>query len=210
MDIEKITDLDEAMIIGYFETIRSNFFTKLILLTLHDGGKALKINLPKELSTEMTKTFVGFSQYERFLTGRSPAIKQNLIDELMTSLVLSSWICFEQIVKDITRKDYSLHSNDISLDFHNRLLGFSTQVKKDLDLFYYIRNSMVHYNGAYYAYKTIDHTYGGTKFSSKGHEGEKMDMPDMMIAFNIHNDIQKYSFEGWTNAQKIKKQASKQ
>ncbi len=62
MDIEKVTSLDELKALGYFETIKSVFFTKLLLLTNHTDGKKLIIDVEDDVK-EVFKDFTDFSQY---------------------------------------------------------------------------------------------------------------------------------------------------
>ena len=67
------------------------------------------------------------------------------------------------------------------------------------DLFYYIRNALVHYNGAYFTAKYININYKGTTFNSIGHEGEKIYIKDINQAFSIHLDIEQYAYKAWNN-----------
>jgi hypothetical protein len=66
MDIEKVTSLDELKALGYFETIRSIFFTKLLLLTNHTDGERLIINVEDDVK-DVFKDFTDFSHYIKAL-----------------------------------------------------------------------------------------------------------------------------------------------
>ncbi len=105
----------------------------------------------------------------------------------------------------MTSKDYSEKENDISLDYKSNRFGFSKNEKDDLNLFYYIRNSFVHYNGAYHKYKKIHHTYEGQTFSSDGHEGEQIEINNLQIAYKMHLDMQRLAKKAWTNVNSLKK-----
>ncbi len=54
------------------------------------------------------------------------------------------------------------------------MFGFTKEEKADLAFFQYLRHAFMHYNGAYYAHRTIDHTYRGKRYKSTGHSGEKI------------------------------------
>ena len=73
-----------------------------------------------------------------------------------------------------------------------------------MDFFYYVRNAYCHYNGAYYAYKELDLVYQGFHFISKGHEGQKIEIRDVKMAYQIHLDIEQLVIKAWGNIQKLK------
>ncbi len=129
----------------------------------------------------------------------------NFQEDITTTLLISSWIVFELIIKDLTKKDYALTTDDISTDYKKNIFGLSEREKKNLDLFYYIRNAIVHYNGAYYAYREIDHTYEGFRYFSKGQEGTKIFIPNNQVAFKMHLDIEDYTYKAWDNYHQYKK-----
>ena len=113
--------------------------------------------------------------------------------------MLSSWNVFEQIVKDLTIADYSTQMLDLSVCYQSGRFQFDKREKKNIDLFYYIRNAICHHNGAYYASKEIDHTYGGSVFRSNGHCGEKIDM-NLKLTWEMALDIERYTLKAWNNA----------
>ena len=80
----------------------------------------------------------------------------------------------------------------------------SQNTKNDLEFFYYIRNAALHYNGAYYAAKSISHRYKGKDFISADHVGEKIEA-SIKLAWDIATDLEKYSLKAWRNAKTHKK-----
>ena len=192
MNIEKITSLDDLKALGYFETIRSVFFTKLLLMTNHTDGQKLIINVERKA-----------------LKKGNNELMLNFQEDIITTLFISSWIIFELIIKDLTKNDYALTTDDISADYKKNVYGLSVIEKKNLDLFYYIRNAIVHYNGAYYSCREIDYTYEGFKYFSKGHEGTKIFIPNTEVAFKMHLDIEDYAYKAWDNYHKKKTDLTK-
>jgi hypothetical protein len=200
---ETVTCMDEAKISGYFETIKSNFFIKLLMMTLNfDNNKKFRLSIPKDANEILGSSFKEFDLFLKALTRGNMEILDNLQDDLINNLIIDSWVCFELIIKDITKKDYALNVSDISVDYRAARLGLSQSDKDNLDLFYYIRNAYVHYNGAYYTSKDINKTYESCHFVSKGHEGEKINIPNLKIAYKIHLDIEQYAYKAWGNYQK--------
>jgi hypothetical protein len=202
---ESINDIDDIMILGYFESIRSVFFTKLTLLSAltntDKNGKSfhdLLIDFGRDVDNEIND-----KPCLTALRRKNPEVIENLKEDLCTSSLLSAWIIFEQVIKHTTRSNYALNPNDLSLDYYKRKFAFTKREKKDLDLFCYLRNSIVHYNGAYYAYKKIDHTYNGIRFKSIGLEGIKIDGLSIRAHYKVIQDIQKYTLKAWTASQKV-------
>ncbi len=202
MNIEKVTSLDELKALGYFETIRCVFFTKLLLLTEHTDGQKLIINVPADVKG-FFKEFSDFTQFMKALKRGNNELLLNFQDDIVTSLLISSWVVFELIIKDLSKKDYALTKDDISADYHKNIFGLSNSEKKKLDLFYYIRNAILHYNGAYYSYKEIDQVYNGYRYFSKEQEGIKIFIPSTLTAFKMHLDIERYTYKSWDNHHKI-------
>lgn len=201
--IETVTSLDELKALGYFETIRTVYYTKYLMLFHHTDGKRLFIDVPDEIK----KVFEGkddFELYLKALARGNEELLRNFREDIVISLVINSWVVFELIIKDLTKKDYSLSKDDISVDYKRGTFGLTTREKKNLDLFYYIRNAFVHYNGAYYAYREIDHAFGGHRFESKGNEGVPIFMPGP-TAFKIHQEIERLAYKAWDNSHKAKK-----
>jgi hypothetical protein len=118
---------------------------------------------------------------------------------MYTSLFTSSWNVFEQIVKDLTKPNYATDAEELSVCYQNNRFQFDKREKKDIELFYYIRNAIHHCNGAYYATKDINHRYGGADFVSRGHHGEKINIK-ANVAWTITLDLQKYTIKAWNNA----------
>ena len=203
---EVITSLDEAKIIGYFETVKSNFYLQTMFeaLAFNEKGQFI-IKCPEDIYKIMKINFSEFERFVKYLYHGNGAIRDNFHDLILTDLIINSWIIFEMIIKDLANKDYSLINSDQSVNYNSNSLGFSDNEKKDIDLFYYIRNAFSHYNGAYYAYKNIDHVYNGVHFISKGNEGKKIHIPDLKFAYKIHIDIEKLIIKGWGNYLKLGK-----
>jgi hypothetical protein len=204
MDIEKVTCLDELKALEYFETIRSVFFTKMLILANHTDGQKLLI----DVNDDVKDVFIDYDDFTQFLKALKRGNNELLLnfqDDIVTSLLIGSWIIFELIIKDLTKKDYTLIKDDISVDYRKNVFGLSNREKKDLDLFYYIRNAIVHYNGAYFSYREIDHVYCGNRYKSIGQEGSKIFIPSTSIAFKMHLDIEKYTYKAWDNFHKNNK-----
>ncbi|QEC66758.1 hypothetical protein FRZ67_05360 [Panacibacter ginsenosidivorans] len=201
MDIEKITNLDELKALGYFESIRSVFFTKLLLLINHTDGKKLIINIPEDVKA-ILNDHLDFPQYLKALKKGNKELLLNFQEDIVTTLLINSWVVFELIIKSLSKKNYALSEEDISVNYYKNIFGLTQLEKKNLDLFYYIRNAFVHYNGAYYSYKEIDHVYNGHRFFSKSREGSKIIIPDTDFAFKMHLDIEKYAYKAWDNYHK--------
>ena len=86
--------------------------------------------------------------------------------------------------------------NAIDAGFERNIFGFTKEEKADMRFFQYLRHSIMHYNGAYYAYRAIDHTYDGKRYESIGHTSEKM-IVSLKAAWTILLDLEKYSLKAW-------------
>ncbi|WP_426788014.1 hypothetical protein [Xanthomonas campestris] len=206
MHIESVTDLDEVKILGYFESLRGVFATKLtVLIALtgeRDGERLLEIGrLPADAISAAEAMFPDDLTFKS-LRARNPDMHANLVEDLVTSHVTASWNVFELIVKDLLRTDYVLQAGDMSANYQNSRFQFTAREKKDLELFYYIRNAIHHYNGAYYASKLIDHRYKDVDYVSAGHEGEKI-FCSIAIAHAIGCDLERFALKAWTSAQAL-------
>jgi len=197
---ESINDLNEIKILGYFETIRSTFLIKLaLILNLQDlKSREIMHGLLLRWASEINNTLPDETFMKAFAK-LNPELIENLKEDAVSALVSGSWVVFEQIVKDLSKSDYATDAGDISANYQRGSFGFSKAEKDDLDFFYYLRNAMVHYNGAYYAYRDLDHTYNGITYKSVGHHGEKMEFT-IYFAFQISADLEKYSMKAWTGS----------
>lgn len=202
--MELVTNIDENKIDRYFESIRSVFYTKLVseILLFDDKGRG-KLCMPNDVFNCFEKTFKDFKAYTLHLYNGDGAIRDNFHDNMLSSIIIDSWVVFELIIKDLTQKDYSKNENDISMDYKAKKFGFSKNEKANLDLFYYIRNSYVHYNGAFHASKKIDHTYEGIHFVSEDHEGEQIEIKNVTIAYKMHLDMNEYAKKAWRNSKSL-------
>lgn len=201
--IETVTSLDELKALGYFETIKTVYYTKYLLLVAHTDGQKLIINVPDDVKA-VFKHLSEFPQYLKALEKGNNELLLNYQEDIVTSLLISSWAVFELIIKDLARRDYATDPEDISANYHRKSFGLTEREKRDLDLFYYIRNAIVHYNGAYHAFKALDHVYEGHRFVSKGKEGTKIHIPSSEIAFKMHLDIERLAYKAWDNHHRIK------
>lgn len=208
--MEKVTDLNEKKIDGYFDTIKTVFFTQLVTeeLLFNENGQAV-LKLDNNVYNTYKNTYSDFERFDKYFHHGDGTIRNNFHDIIFTNIIINSWIIFELIIKDLTSKDYSEKENDITLDYKSNKFGFSKKEKSDLDLFYYIRNSYVHYNGAYHKTKKINHTYEGQLFSSSNHEGEQIEINDLIIAYKMHLDMQRMAKKAWANVKKLNKYIKK-
>lgn len=194
-DAEKVTGLTSDKILGYFETIRSVAYVKLATISwLEEGDVAKHRDLSKRAS-EIAKT-VGDELATKILRTITTEVVDNLKEEIVTTALVSAWNVFELVIKDLTAPNYVLQPNKLNADFYNNLLGFSVAEKDEIALFYHIRNAVLHYNGAYHAYKTVDVTYHGKHFKSEGHFGEKIDA-SFDLAMHIVKDLEAYAMQAW-------------
>ena len=203
-----VLNLDESKILGYFETIHGVFLSKVIFLFSHldANGTASCIeptSVPVDAINEVKKLF-DYPLFYKAFVNKNAELYLNLQEDIVTSTVITSWIVFEQIVKDLSVANYAQLASQNSVNYENRIFQFEKREIKDLELFYYIRNATLHYNGAYYAAKNISHRYKGTDFISAGHIGEKIET-SIILAWDIAIDLEKHSLKAWNNAKTHKK-----
>jgi len=203
MSIEKVTSLDELKALGYFESIKTVYFTKYMFLVAHTDGNKLVLHVPDDVK-DVFMDLNEFPRYLKALENGNNELLLNFHEDIVTTLLINSWSVFELIIKDLAKKDYSTDPGDSTANYHRSSFGLTNAEKKDLDLFYYIRNAIVHYNGAYYAYKAIDHVYDGYRYESKGHEGNKIHLPPAESAFKMHLDIERLAYKAWDTHHRIK------
>lgn len=197
-NIESINALTSDMVLGYFESFKGNFYLKLGVLLWFEGGAIEQHKALSENATLIATEF-GDEVAGKMLASIRPEVVENLKEDACTSLVLSAWSVFEQIIKDLTVPDYATQPNLLQADYHRNSLGFSASERAEIDLFYYLRNAIAHYNGAYHAYKTVNASYGGRTFVSTGHLGEKIEVSPK-LAMAIADDLEKYAMQAWTRA----------
>lgn len=201
--IESINGIDEAGLLGYFESIKGNFLTKLILIAsiTRDDNGTKKLAIPfdaSEVVEELKRELPDPVFYKALAQGNEELIL-NLQEDLVSGAVIQSWSVFEQLIKMLSTGDYATSSLDSNIDYKRNLYQFTAREKKDIELFYYIRNATVHYNGAYFAYRSIYHRYDGVDFKSSGNEGNKIIMSPKTV-FKLIGDIEKYTIKAWQNA----------
>lgn len=201
--MEIIDDLDEVMILGYFESVQGNFLFKLALLLNHTvdasgDGQLAPDSFDAEASAELQGQYPKPAFYAALRRGNVELV-QNLSEDIATSLVIGSWMIFEQIVKHVTTPNYAHDSDEQSMTYHRNIFGFTSREKKDLDLFYYVRNAIVHYNGAYYAAKDVNHRYRGRDYDSREHVGEKIELT-LDTIWHISADLERYTCQAWSRS----------
>ena len=196
---ETINDLNEAKLLGYFETIKGVFVTKLVFLLhfMNEEGNLVTANLNAAKVEEVKAEFAFDLVYNAIQNGNKELV-ENYIEDIVTTAVVSSWNVFEQLIKDLPTPNYALGTGDIAADYSRNMFALSQDEKRNLALFYYIRNAIDHYNGAYFAYSNIDRTYRGQHFLSAGHHGEKI-LVSLKMAWNIVGDIEQYAMKAWGN-----------
>jgi len=169
--MENINDIDETKLLGYFESIKSVFLLKLIFIVSHlkkeeDGKLFIDASRLTDAINSVMPLFSDDSFYKALSKGNEE-LYLNYHEDMLTSLITSSWNVFEQITKDLVKPDYATQTDEQSVAYQNKKFQFDAREKKDIELFYYFRNAIHHYNGAYYAAKDINHRYRGIDFISR-------------------------------------------
>lgn len=201
--MEHVTDLNEAKILGYFESVQGTFLTKLIVLIgctrLYGAEKRLNTGaLDAKAVKEVEACFPDATFYKALALGNVELL-DNLAEDLVTSGVLAGWAVFEQVMKDATQHDYVLEPQKLHVDLDANRLGLSQEARRDLKLFYYIRNAIAHYNGAYFSAKSIDHVYRGVEFKSAGNEGLKIET-SIQVTWEMLQDLERHATTVWSAA----------
>jgi hypothetical protein len=201
--MEDINNLDEAKLLGYFETIRSVFIVKFIFLVsnVSEGHGHRYIDtakIPPDAIAAAKQEFEDPLVYGA-LESRNEELYHNVAEDLITALIGSSWNVFEQIIKDLTKADYATHAEDLSVTYQSGKFQFDVREKRDLDLFYYLRNAIYHFNGAYFRGKDIDHRFAGSDFKSTGRYGQKIEIK-IPVAWKIALALERYTMKAWGKA----------
>jgi hypothetical protein len=198
---ETVDDLDEAKVLGYFETLKSAFFMKLVFLGTHSGGvgKGFRYSSFDPAFLEDVGKLISCEQELKALRNENLELVQNFIEDIVRGALIGSWMIFELVIKDLATPNYSQRTEDLNADFGRALFGFEKRHKKDLELFYYFRNALAHHNGAYFKSKDIDHTYRSVHFKSKDNWG-KMIIISPELAFQIILDMEKHTLHAWASA----------
>jgi len=204
--VETINNLDEAKLLGYFETIKSVFLLKLLFLVSvtkeKDGERFLELsNELKQIVPELERQFDEPLFFKALNLGNEEIIL-NYLEDIISGALSSSWNIFEQVIKTLVHGNYSEKTQSISANYENSKFQFNKHEKKNIQLFYYLRNAMAHYNGAYYAYRSIDHKYKGSYFKSSKSEGGKIIISPKVV-YEIICDLEIYSIKAWSNAKKL-------
>lgn len=194
---EMTTNLTSTMVLGYFESLKSCFYVKLGIQLWFERGDVEKHRAISCVASTIASSF-NDDFAAKVLASLTNEVVTNLREDAVTALVLSAWTVFEQVIKDLTVPNYATQPDLLQADFHNRILGFTQTERDEISLFYHVRNAIVHYNGAYHAYRKVDVTYARIQFKSEGHFGEKINVTPK-IAMQIVDDLQKYAMKAWSH-----------
>jgi len=101
---ERIDNLDEAMVIGYFESIKSVFLLKSALLWGLESDELQDefYGLVLRSADEVAKDF-GEPLWLKALQKRNWQVRENLKEDIMTGTLLSAWAVFERFQIRATR-----------------------------------------------------------------------------------------------------------
>lgn len=196
---ETINDIDEAKLLGYFETVKGTFVTKWVFLLhfLDDKGELIPKCFRTACIEKWKKVIPDALSFEALLNGNWEMV-ENYKEDIVTSSVIGAWIVFEQLIKDLTNPNYANDLADHVVNYQRNDFGLSVKEKNDLDVIYYIRNAILHYNGAYHSYHDIDKHYRNHHFQSQGHYGEKIEI-NGELAWYIMDDLEQYAIKAWQN-----------
>lgn len=196
---ETINDLDEVKLLGYFETIKGTFQTKWVFLIhfMDAEGKLAPARFKTTVLDDLLPTF-DFELGIAALKKGNQEVIDNYRDDIVTSAIIGAWSVFEQLTKDLPNPQYAANPDDSSVNYSRNDFGLADAEKRALDVIYYVRNAIVHYNGAYYAYRDIDRHYGGTHFESAGHYGEKLSISPT-LAWRMVRDLEAFAIKAWKN-----------
>ncbi len=198
MSTETINNLNSANVLGYYESIRSVFYVKLGVLGFFEAGNITEHQTISNAASEMALA-LGMNFDAAVLGNISEEVVDNLKEDAITALIVSSWNVFEQVIKDLASPGYASSSVKLNADFYKKIFGYTQPEIAEIEFFYHLRNAIAHYNGTYHAYKMVDVSYNNRKFKSDGHIGEKIEV-DFPLAFSISNDLEKYAMQAWSAA----------
>lgn len=204
--METVKNTDESDLLGYFETIKSVFLLKLLFLVsvTKETDQRRYLELPSALAEVIPELEAQFDEplfFKALKLGNEELIL-NYLEDIISSALSSSWNVFEQIIKTLTHGEYTEDSQQMSMNYEAGKYQFTKREKKDIELFYYLRNAMAHYNGAYYSYRDIDHRYKGWDFKSNGNAGNKIIISPKAV-YDIVCDLEVYSMKAWNNAKML-------
>lgn len=196
---ETIDDVDEVKLLGYFETMKGTFITKWVFLLhfLDANGNLVGDRLKDEVLDDVRQLFPDPNTCAALRQGNKEMLA-NYKEDIVTSAVLGAWNVFEQLTKDLLNQNYAHNPDDLRVNYQQNDFGLSEGEKRNLDVINYVRNAILHYNGAYYAYRDIDQHYRGHHFRSAGHQGEKI-VVSPELTWHILCDIEAYAIKAWQN-----------
>lgn len=198
MDITNENDVK-----GYYRHVRGVFLTKFLLALKMsvetDNPPAFESRkFSEEIFTEFQKQFPNEGEFLEGFRQNNPKIFLMFQIEHSDSAFLMSWIVFEYCTKYVRKPDYFLSDEGTDMNYKSGQFGFNEEEKKDLDLFYYIRNSIFHYNGKYFAYQSIDHSFEGKRFISIGNEGNQI-LSSVKMTYQMINKMEEYACKAIRN-----------
>jgi hypothetical protein len=199
-DAESVDNITEEHVLGYFESVRGVFITKIVFLThlANAAGNSIDpVKLDAHTLSGIRILFPDVLVYDR-LTVENEHLYANYVTDIVTSGILGAWIVFEQVIKYLPVPNFAHDTNLLSASYKRGVFGLNPAETRNLDLFYYVRNALVHYNGAYHAYSDIDWNYNGQDFKSVGHHGEKINV-SLSTAWRMIADIENYTAKAWGN-----------
>jgi len=196
---ETIDDINGVKLLGYFETIKGTFITKWVLLLhfLDDQAHLAPVRFQQAVIANLQGQFPFDLAYTALCNGNQELV-ENYKEDIVTSAIIGVWSVFEQLTKDLPNPNYAHNPDDASVNYQRNDFGFTVAEKRSLDVIYYVRNAIVHYNGAYYAYRDIDRHYAGMHFLSVGHHGEKIEISPT-LTWQMIRDVEAFTIKAWRN-----------
>jgi hypothetical protein len=193
---ETINQLESHDVVGYFESLRSVFFVKMGTLMMFEGGDLQQHKAISSAAAAMARE-MGSDHLARGLAAIGQEVVENIKEDAVTGLHLSAWSIFEQVIKDVVTPDYATQDKLLQADYNRAIFGFSQRERDEIGIFYHFRNAIMHYNGAYHAYRKVDIHYEGRHFLSDGHFGEKI-VISPKLALKMADDLERYTMQAWS------------
>ncbi len=201
----EMIQLDEAEILGFFETVKSTFLTKFMVLVewFEHEPPRVKLGVVSAETLDLVDEKFSCPNFARAWKLGNSELVENFKEEMVTSGVINAWMVFERIVKGLPNEDYAKDEEQTTANYQRSDFGLRKRTKGDLDFIYYLRNALLHYNGCYYAGKSIDLIYDGQSYKSSGNEGDAIIMSPQ-TAWKIINDLERHAMSAWTNYRQVR------
>lgn len=200
----EMVTLDEAEILGFFETVKSTFLTKFMVLGewFEHQPPRVRAGIVSDETLDTVETMFAHPNFTKAWRLGNGEVVENLKEEMVTSAIINAWMVFERIIKGLPNEDYAKGGDQASADYQRSDFGLDKRTKGDLEFIYYLRNAVLHYNGCYYAGKVIDLTYGGQTYKSAGNEGKAI-VVSPKTAWKIINDLEQHAMSAWTSYRRV-------